>query len=473
MEFKLPQLSFLDPFFGTKSADVKLKAETSDTSITSDTLKEYLENVRLSDIANEASEIKTSETPVIMREHSNQMIPTIDVECDLSSPPDSFISENLSNENIDFLDSSFGTSVNPASRKASFMSDASSRERPKKVLFMKTNVKEHIKSIIRPRAKSYDPNMVDYSNITTMTQTPEFSTDVSKYPKQIETSVLEHKLENLIVNENEEAKDQVSDLKLASSVYTSTLLNGSALATNMDYKSVSNFENISLGSSFNASMTNTERLPVPHALVPKVKKTAYIMNSTISAPTTPGASLLTFAYNTSLAPKKENTDKEEDTKSYVPRVALSAHEIASIPAIDLKKLTTNQFNIIRKVGKGGFAKVFLVRLKKSTGKYFALKCIKKDDIIRLKQEKQILNEKNILKKIKHPFIVDLFHSFQNKTHLFMALEFVPGGDLYGLIKHTSGFPEDVAKFYIGEALIALDYLHSINVVYRDLKPEVY
>jgi serine/threonine protein kinase len=101
-----------------------------------------------------------------------------------------------------------------------------------------------------------------------------------------------------------------------------------------------------------------------------------------------------------------------------------------------------------------------------------LKCIRKEEILRLKQEKQIMNEKNILKKFKNPFIVDLFYSFQNRTHLFMALEFVPGGDLYNVLKQCKLFSEEAAKFYIGEAVIALDYLHSIHVAYRDLKPEV-
>ncbi|RKO92325.1 kinase-like domain-containing protein, partial [Blyttiomyces helicus] len=73
----------------------------------------------------------------------------------------------------------------------------------------------------------------------------------------------------------------------------------------------------------------------------------------------------------------------------------------------------DDFLVVRRVGKGGFANVFLVRMKMSTGRYYALKAIKKSDVVRLKQEKQILNEKNILRTVKHPFIVELYHTFQN------------------------------------------------------------
>jgi len=115
--------------------------------------------------------------------------------------------------------------------------------------------------------------------------------------------------------------------------------------------------------------------------------------------------------------------------------------------------------------------VFLVRLKAGTGRYYALKAIKKSDLVRLKQEKQILNEKIILKAVKHPFIVELYHTFQNVQYLFMTLEFVAGGDLFSYLRKCQHFSEDEGRFYSCEVLIALEYLHSQNVVYRDLKPE--
>nr|KAJ3418594.1 camp-dependent protein kinase catalytic subunit [Polyrhizophydium stewartii] len=152
------------------------------------------------------------------------------------------------------------------------------------------------------------------------------------------------------------------------------------------------------------------------------------------------------------------------------KASSSAYDIRTPPAIQ-RPLTLDDYYIIRRVGKGGFANVFLVRLKGSTGRYYALKAIKKSEVVRLKQEKQIMNEKNILMDLKHGLLVELYHTFQNQTHLFMIMEFVAGGDLFTFLRKSKLFAEPVAKFYICEVIIVLEYLHSKSVVYRDLKPE--
>ncbi|KAI9342288.1 kinase-like domain-containing protein, partial [Obelidium mucronatum] len=136
-----------------------------------------------------------------------------------------------------------------------------------------------------------------------------------------------------------------------------------------------------------------------------------------------------------------------------------------------RRYTLDDFHIVRKVGKGGFATVFLVRMKASTGRYYALKAIKKADLIKLKQEKQVINEKAILKNIKHNFIVELYHSFQDTHYLYMIIEYIDGGDLFSYLRKVQKFGEDDGRFYTCEILIALQYLHSHSIVYRDLKPE--
>ncbi|KAJ3016628.1 camp-dependent protein kinase catalytic subunit [Thoreauomyces humboldtii] len=151
---------------------------------------------------------------------------------------------------------------------------------------------------------------------------------------------------------------------------------------------------------------------------------------------------------------------------------LSAYEISPNSAPGLHRdYTLEDFHVIRRVGKGGFANVFLVRLKHSTGRYYALKAIKKHDVVKLKQDKQVMNEKNILRNIQHPFIVELYHTFQNPTFLFMTMEYVAGGDLFSYLRKIQRFTEDAARFYVSEVLISLEYLHSHKIVYRDLKPE--
>jgi serine/threonine protein kinase len=150
---------------------------------------------------------------------------------------------------------------------------------------------------------------------------------------------------------------------------------------------------------------------------------------------------------------------------------LSAYEMHKPAAPKAVKL--DDFHIVKRVGKGGFASVYLVRLKASTGRYWALKVIKKSEVVKLKQEKQILNEKNILRSITHPFIVEMAQTFQDQQYLYMVLEYLHGGDLFCYLRKSQKFEEDEAKFYVSEVLIALAYLHSVDVVYRDLKPEVY
>ncbi|KAJ3205990.1 camp-dependent protein kinase catalytic subunit [Dinochytrium kinnereticum] len=150
---------------------------------------------------------------------------------------------------------------------------------------------------------------------------------------------------------------------------------------------------------------------------------------------------------------------------------LSAYEISPNSATLKRSYHLEDFHIVRRVGKGGFASVFLVRLKTSTGRYYALKAIKKSDVLRLKQEKQVMNEKNILKNIRHSFIVELYQTFQDTFYLYMVMEYIDGGDLFSYLRKIQRFAEEDAKFYVCEVLISLQYLHSENIVYRDLKPE--
>ena len=292
----------------------------------------------------------------------------------------------------------------------------------------------------RPRAKSLDPNGAYQipAQVGIGGQKGTGSSD-SRGLLKVHLTSMPSGFMSPEASEEAEARDQVSELKLNSSVLASTILMSSLSSEDARILASNATVNDSLNSSYNAG---------PSGPFVKTSKmfSGYSKKTTTSAPTTPGISLLTLTSMTkksspvSLSIEPSTTTEPNLPKKYQPpRGGLSAHEIhpPPLPSLDsAKTYSLNDFHVIRRVGKGGFAKVFLVRHRRAARKYYALKCIKKADIIRLKQEKQILNEKNILKQFKHPFIVDLFHAFQTRTHLFMTLEFVPGGDLYSLMKIT-------------------------------------
>lgn len=103
--------------------------------------------------------------------------------------------------------------------------------------------------------------------------------------------------------------------------------------------------------------------------------------------------------------------------------------------------------------------------------YWALKMMKKTEIIKLKQVDHVKAEKFILNSISHPYIVNLLTSWQDPGSIYMLLEYVPGGELFTLLRNCGRFDNDTAIFYASEITLAFGYLHSQDVVYRDLKPE--
>ncbi|KAL1923623.1 uncharacterized protein VTP21DRAFT_8603 [Calcarisporiella thermophila] len=136
----------------------------------------------------------------------------------------------------------------------------------------------------------------------------------------------------------------------------------------------------------------------------------------------------------------------------------------------LGKMALQDFTLIRTLGTGSFGRVHLSQSNHSK-KFYAIKTLRKRDIVRFKQVQHTNDEKRILERINHPFIVNLWGTFQDATHLFMVMDFVPGGELFSVLRRSQRFPNDIARFYASEVLLAIEYLHSMDVLYRDLKPE--
>ena len=129
-----------------------------------------------------------------------------------------------------------------------------------------------------------------------------------------------------------------------------------------------------------------------------------------------------------------------------------------------------ELELLNTIGTGTFGRVMVAR-HQTTKKYFALKIMSIFDIIKLKQIEHVKNEKNVLENIDNPFIVKLYWTHHTEQYLYMLLEYVPGGELFTLLRQRNKFETKAAIFYAAEIVSALEYLHSKQVVYRDLKPE--
>lgn len=129
----------------------------------------------------------------------------------------------------------------------------------------------------------------------------------------------------------------------------------------------------------------------------------------------------------------------------------------------------HDFNILATIGRGSFGRVYLVQLIR-TGEYFAMKSMNKADAHQENLLEQINSEKSILQTISHPFIVSLRFAFQTRDRLYLVLDLLGGGELFHHLVNTN-FDEYRAKFYTAQIGLAIGYLHSKNIIYRDLKPE--
>ena len=130
----------------------------------------------------------------------------------------------------------------------------------------------------------------------------------------------------------------------------------------------------------------------------------------------------------------------------------------------------NYFEFLYVIGRGGFGKVWKVRLKK-TNEYFALKEMFKVKVIDRRSEFSIMSERNLLSKLKHPFIVNMYFAFQDFSKLYLVLDLLTGGDLRYHIAKIKTFTEPQTKFIIANLILSLEYIHSQKIIHRDIKPE--
>ncbi|XP_048434816.1 protein kinase PVPK-1-like isoform X2 [Pyrus x bretschneideri] len=135
-------------------------------------------------------------------------------------------------------------------------------------------------------------------------------------------------------------------------------------------------------------------------------------------------------------------------------------------------LGKEHFKLLRTLGCGDIGSVYLAELI-GTKTYFAMKVMDKALLASRKKLLRAQTEREILQSLDHPFLPTLYTHFETEKVSCLVMEFCPGGDLHALRQKQPGkhFPEHAARFYVAEVLLALEYLHMLGIIYRDLKPE--
>ncbi|KAL2904584.1 Protein kinase PVPK-1 [Bienertia sinuspersici] len=135
-------------------------------------------------------------------------------------------------------------------------------------------------------------------------------------------------------------------------------------------------------------------------------------------------------------------------------------------------LQLNHFRLLKQLGCGDIGKVYLSELV-GTRTHFAMKVMNKAALEGRKKLLRAQTEREILQSLDHPFLPTLYTHFETENHSCLVMEFCPGGDLHSLRQRQPNkcFPEHAARFYVAEVLLALEYLHMLGIIYRDLKPE--
>ncbi|KAL3359223.1 hypothetical protein AABB24_016002 [Solanum stoloniferum] len=134
------------------------------------------------------------------------------------------------------------------------------------------------------------------------------------------------------------------------------------------------------------------------------------------------------------------------------------------------KMGADDFELLTMIGKGAFGEVRVCR-EKTTGHVYAMKKLKKSEMLRRGQVEHVKAERNLLAEVDSNCIVKLYCSFQDDEFLYLIMEYLPGGDMMTLLMRKDTLTEDEARFYVAETVLAIESIHIHNYIHRDIKPD--
>ncbi|KAL4892542.1 hypothetical protein BDV59DRAFT_43394 [Aspergillus ambiguus] len=211
------------------------------------------------------------------------------------------------------------------------------------------------------------------------------------------------------------------------------------------------------------------RISGPHSPLrmpkPRLSSGAESLPSPIVSPSTNASELALHHY-------RHHRRQSSATSSEAARPPVSPHlSSASQPQPRPVPPSIKDFEIIKPISKGAFGSVYLSK-KKSTGEYYAIKVLKKADMVAKNQVTNVKAERAIMMwQEDSNFVAKLYWTFSSKDYLYLVMEYLNGGDCASLVKVLGGLPEDWAKKYVAEVVLGVQHLHGRGIVHRDLKPD--
>ncbi|ODV75954.1 protein kinase RIM15 CYBJADRAFT_165331 [Cyberlindnera jadinii NRRL Y-1542] len=183
---------------------------------------------------------------------------------------------------------------------------------------------------------------------------------------------------------------------------------------------------------------------------------------------TPISSPLLLAHESVMMEKKGSYNEQLPVSSIKPPLSPL---LVGMPVPKPVAPSIKDYEIVKPISKGAFGSVYLA-IRKLTGEYFAIKVLKKSDMISKNQVTNVKAERAIMMaQSDSPYVAKLFSSFQSKDYLFLVMEYLPGGDCSTLVRMLGGLPEEWSRQYIAEVIAGVDDMHQKGIVHHDLKPD--